>query len=446
MRKELAVVEKVFLYNMKKSTLIILLFLACNFSNAQKQFNEKTYDTEYEEGCVEVTVSAGKPVFIVVYITNSYPNDSLIAVRELNELKNNFKGSNFYFLGKKGKIKINNSNKEVLELDEVNETYEKIIYWSGKKTSDYVEYDHLIQSSEYFSEILNTNKTSAYVEDYNAKVYSFRKQLVWEPNDQSKELSNKYLKYALFQQFKILGDFSEFLNLDFKGVKKVTINTTFKGAKNPWQEVYFNEEGNPIKAIVSTDDSDGKKATVLFEYKNSLLAKITISYKSSDDEVYEESTDIYYSNGNIITADDSRFGFYRTNSGFLTYKSYYAYETQYEFLLDTYELISDKEIKYTESSQLNNYILKFNSKDKFLPVVYTLRPERADDDVDKNILVLSQVDALNYVVTSKKVADTKIKYLNKNLIIEVLLINPDDISRGKKTNQYKFDFKYEYYK
>ncbi|WP_296146438.1 hypothetical protein [uncultured Flavobacterium sp.] len=427
---------------MIKSNLLLILLFLCNLSTAQKQFVEKTYSTEYEEGCKEVSVNSGKPVFIVVYISNSIPNDSLIAVREFNELKKNFKGSNFYFLQTKGKIKFSNSNKEVLDFDEVNSSYEKIIYWNGKKESDFIEYDKIVQSSEYFSEVLNVSKTSSYIDDYNAKINDFRSQLVWEPNEKSKELSDKYLKNKLFEQLKAFEDFSDFLNLDFKGVKKLVVNSNLS-KKNPWQEIYFNKDGLPTKAIVTSDDSDGNKGTINYEYKDNLLSKITVSYKSQDGEVYEYSTDIYYSGQNLIASGDSRLIFYSTNSGFLTYKSYYMNEMNYEFLIDTYELIKGKELVYTESSKLNNAAMSFNSKENFLPVVYTLRPEAKND---KHVSVLTKKDDLNYAVTRENVAYIKIKYLNKNLVSEVLLIDPDDISRNKKMNQYKFDFKYEYYK
>src|SRR6187551_1182470 len=108
MRIELADVEKVFRFKMLKKIVIIAVFLFCNFSIAQNQYIEKTYSTEYDEGCIEVSINNGKPVFVVVYINNSTPNDSLIAVREFNELKKNFKEASFYFLRKKGKIKLNN--------------------------------------------------------------------------------------------------------------------------------------------------------------------------------------------------------------------------------------------------------------------------------------------------------------------------------------------------
>ena len=444
MQIELADVEKVFHYKMIKKIVLIAVLLFCNFSIAQKQFIEKTYNTEYDEGCLEVGINTGKPVFFMVYVNNSQPNDSLIAVREFNELKKNFKEANFYFLSKKGKIKLNNTSKENLNFDEINESYEKVIYWDGKKESELTEYKSIIKSSEYFSKILKVNKTSSYINDYNSQINSFNKQRVWEPDEHSEKLSNKYLKFFLFEQLKVIGDFSEFLNLDFKGVEKLTIKSNLEKIKNPWQEIYFNREGLPTKAIVSKDHSDETKITVNYEYKDNLLSKITVSYKNSGAEESKYYTNFYYSDKKLVVVNDSRIIVYALNSGFLTYKSYYMHETNFDFLIDTYNLNGSNELKYTESGGLNNNTMVFKNKESFLPVIYTIRPE--GDEYHKQVSVLKKINDLNYTVTSKDVAYIKIKYSNKNLISEVLLIDPDEISKNKKMNQYKFDFKYDYYK
>ena len=73
----------------KKVILFIVLFF-CNFVLSQKQITEKLYNTEYYNDCNEVSINIGKAVFIVVYINNGHPNDSLIAVREFKELKKNY--------------------------------------------------------------------------------------------------------------------------------------------------------------------------------------------------------------------------------------------------------------------------------------------------------------------------------------------------------------------
>ena len=86
-----------------KKALTIIVILFCNLNIAQNRFLEKKYNTEHDDNCLEITINPGKPIFVVVYINNSTPNDSLVAVREYNELQKNFKDSNVYFLTKKGK-------------------------------------------------------------------------------------------------------------------------------------------------------------------------------------------------------------------------------------------------------------------------------------------------------------------------------------------------------
>lgn len=444
MRKELAVVGKVFLYNMKKATLILFAFFLCNLINGQKQVVEKNYTSEYDELYKEVSINSGKPIFVVVYASNSYPNDSLIAVREFNELKKNFKNCNFYFLQSKGKINFNNSAKQKLLFDDPYDSPEKVVYWDGKKESQVVEYDYLIESSEFFSDYFEESKTSSYAIAYKNTIKEYKQQFVWKPNSNSRELSNKYIKSVLFEQLYLSKEFSQFLNLDFKGVKKLVIDSNLNDAKNPWQEIYFNTEGLPTKAIVSTDDSDGKKSTVLFEYKDNLLSKITVSYKTEDNETYEYFTDFYYSNDNLITADDLRIEFYTLTNGFLTYKSYYMNTRNLDFLIDTYQLTAKNRLEFKESSGLNNLIISFNAAENFFPVTNILRPEETGDS--KYVSVLTKTDDLNYAISLKNKVYRKIKYINKNLISEVLLIDPDDIGKTKNLKQYKFEFKYEYYK
>lgn len=423
---------------------MLIVVLISNLSIAQKQFIEKSYNTVYENDCKEITINTGKPVFVVIHISNFTPNDSLIALREYNELKKNFKECNFYFLQKKGKIKLNNSSKQILDLDEVNSSYEKIIYWKGKKDSDFLEYDKLVQSSEFFSEHLKKNKKSSYIDNYNAQIYDLRKQLVWEPNESSKTLSDKYILNSVFNQLRIFDNLAEFLNLDFKGVKKLVVNSSDKRIKNPWQEIFFNKQGLPTNSIITSDDSDGKKGTVIYEYKDDLLSKITVTFKDNDGEKYEYSSDFYYFDSKLIVVGNSGVMFYTLNLGFLTFKNYYPDETNFDFLIDTYNVTNTNELKYIQSSGLNNYTISFNSIDKKLPVVYTLRPEAKERN--RIVSVLNKIDNLNYTVTSKNIVYKKIKYFNKNLISEVLLADPDDISKNKKLNQTKFDFKYEYYK
>ena len=177
---------------MIKKVIVFIVLFFCNFVLSQKQITEKLYNTEYYNDCNEVSINIGKAVFIVVYINNGHPNDSLIAVREFKELKKNFKSANFYFLQKNGKIKINNQSKTVLNFDEVNENHQKIIFWDGKKESDVVEYENIVNGTEFFSEALNQNGTSSYIENYNKTKDSIFELMAWKPNENSNKLSDKF--------------------------------------------------------------------------------------------------------------------------------------------------------------------------------------------------------------------------------------------------------------
>lgn len=426
----------------KKVILFIVLFF-CNFVLSQKQITEKLYNTEYYNDCNEVSINIGKAIFIVVYINNGHPNDSLIAVREFKELKKNFKSANFYFLQKNGKIKINNQSKTVLNFDEVNENHQKIIFWDGKKESDVVEYENIVNGTEFFSEALNQNGTSSYIENYNKTKDSIFELMAWKPNENSKKLSDKYMKNKILEHFNVFDDFSEFLNFDVKGVKRLVVNSNMKGYKNPWIEMWFNENGLPTKSIVTSDDSDHKKGQIDFEYTDGLISKTTVKYQY-DDEEYEHSSEIYYSNNYLIVSEHERVVFYYLNSDFLNFKSYYFNSSNFDFLIDTYKLTNTNQIEYKEFGGMNNSIIKFNKKDDFYPVVYTIRPE--EDEHNKYVATLTKVSDLDYKVSSKNVAFLKINYLTKNLIKEVFIIDPDDISKDKKINQNKFDFNYEYFK
>ncbi len=443
MHKELAVVGKVFRCNMKK-ILILLFLLIVGFCSAQKnsQITQlKRYDKTYDEKYNDITVQIGKPVFIVVYISNDSFVDTSLADREVKELKKNFKTDNLYKFYQKGKLTFGNSKNNNYSLDELNETYSKIFYWNGKKDSDVIEYDKIIKSSEFFSQYIGNVLKSSYIINHQKKKDSIKNELIWNPNNNSKFLSNKYIKNFLFLQMKVLEHYDEFFDFDFKTVKKITINTDFKELKNPWQEIYFNKNGLPNYSIISSDDREHSKGKVTFEYKDNLISKITISFKSPKYGVYEDSKNIYYNNEKLIVADDLRVNFYNLKSNFLNYESYYEDNENYVYLIDSYRLENNNELSFIESGWLNNFKTKFNQLDNFFPLTNTLRP-----DSDNLISTISKIDDLNYSSKVNKVEVLKIKYLNKNLIKEIIFKKADDLKYNKKVDQHKFEFLYEYYK
>ena len=443
MRVELAVVVKVFHYNMK-NYLILLFLIIVEICSAQKNIQItqlKRYDKIYDEKYNDITVQIGKPVFIVVYITNNSIVDTTLVEREIKELKSNFKNTSTYRFYQKGKLIFNNSSKKNFSLDELNETYSKIFYWNGKKDSDVIEYDKIIKSSEYFSEYTGNVLKSSYIINHQKKKDSIKNELIWNPNNNSKILSNKYIKKFLFLQMKVLEHYDEFFDFDFKTVKKITINTDFKELKNPWQEIYFNKNGLPNYSIISSDDKEHSKGKVTFEYKDNLISKITISFKSAQYGVYEDIKNIYYNNEKLIVADDLRVNFYKLKSDFLNYESFYSDNENYTYLIDSYRLENNNVLSFIESGWLNNFKTKFNQLDNFFPLTNTLRPHS-----DNLISTISKIDDLNYSSKVNKVEVLKIKYLNKNLIKEIIFKKADDLKYDKKVDQHKFEFLYENYK
>ena len=439
MRVELVVVGKVFLCKNMKKLILLLLIISCNLGLSQEQITVKTYDTEYDKGCKEVTINAGKPVFVVIYIFNGIPNDSLVADREYKELKKNFKDCNFYYFGRIGKINVKNSANEIIELDDVNESYEKIIYWNGKKDSSVNRYDKITESSEYFSELLGQSKTSSYKDDFATKRDDLKAQLLWNPDLDSKKLSDKYIRTKLFGQL-TLSTADDFFNFNLKGVKKVTINASDKKFKNPFHEIFIDEQGFATKVIFTNDDGINK-GTIDFQYKDGLLSQVKVSYSNTEYGA-ENAINIYYNKGNLITDNEFLYVFYSLNSGFLEYKSYYADDRTFKYLTNELSFKEPNKIIFTEFNGLNNSITTFNNKDNFFPVVYNLRPEKNDESEITD--TITKIDDLNYVCSSKKLPFTKIKYLNKDLIAEFMFIRYD--SNDKEKERFKFDFNYEYYK
>ena len=266
--------------------------------------------------------------------------------------------------------------------------------------------------------------------------------MVWNPDNNSKNLSNKYIKNFIFQQMKVIEDHAEFLNFDFKGVQKLKINSNLKGVKNPWQEIYFDNNGYPEKAEITSDNSDATKGNIKFEYRDDLISKIIITFIGKDNsEPYVIVIDYYYFNGKLIE-NYNGIKFYYLNKDFLNFKSFYFYEENFEMLIDTFGFKEPNNFEYIQAGNLNNFSLKFNNKNNFFPITKTLRPNS-----DNFIKTLSKISNLIFVEKHGKIDILKINYLNSKLIKEVLFIDPDDVKKDKKINQYKkFDFIYEYYK
>ena len=425
-----------------KIYLILIFILQFFVTNAQKsnQVIESDRLEEYDTKLTDVQIKSGKPIFVVVYISSSNPNELLMAEREIKELKKNFKNAYVYFLNKAGKLKIDNLERKTFDFDESNQDYKSIIYWNGKKESQIVEYENLIKSSEFFSESLNLKQTSSYINEFQARKDSIKSQMIWNPDKNSKNLSDKYIKNFIFQQMKVIEDHAEFLNFDFKGVKKLKINSNLKGVGNPWQEIYFDNNGYPEKAEITSDNSDAAKGNIKFEYKDDLISKIIISFKGQDDnEPYVTAIDYYYFNGRLIE-NHNVIKFYYLNNDFLNFKSFYFYEENFEMLIDTFGFKEPNNLEYVQSGNLNNFKLTFNKKNDFFPITKILRPK--SDNLIKTLLKISN---LSFVEKSGKFDILKINYLNEKLIKEVLFIDPDDLKKDKKINK-KFDFIYEYYK
>lgn len=380
----------------------------------------------------------GTPIFIIVNVEHSNPNDSLLAIRELRELQKNFEylKADFLPLHRNAVLTFENRNNFELRLDDYNTQYKSVIFWDGKTDSDIYQVEPIFKSSEAYSEQLGMNKTSSYVDEFFKKkeeLSQFKNEAI---NQQSAAVSKKYISNLFLSEVYFLKNEEHFFQLDFKGVKKLTVNSNVKKFKNPFHEADFDTNGNPIKMILHSDDIDGKKMNLSFTYLSESLKKIVSTY-ADDHSDYRNEQKFLYQSGNLyeVFYDDSSFTkHYLNENGFLLNHSYYFDESRY-FIIEDELTQKGKTLSYRDYGNLNNREYTLNSLTDYFPVKVNVRNEFFYEikRISKNEFQIKSDDS-----------STRIYLDEKGKISKVILENIE-LDGESKPKDLIFEYVYEYY-
>lgn len=379
----------------------------------------------------------GTPVFVVVNVQHSIPNDSLLAIRELRELQKNFEylGADFLTVHKNAVLNFENRDNYEIRLDEYNSQYQSVIFWNGKSDSDVYLFESIIQSSEAYSPQLNVDKTSSYVDEFLRKkeeLLKFKNETI---NQNSVAASQKYISNLFLGEVYYLKNDEHFFPADFKGVKKLTVKSNYTGFTNPVNEAEFDQNGNPTKLILQSDDSDRKKINIQFSYLNGALKKIISTYSDEDGENIHKR-EFYYQDATMYKSmDDNAFSKYFINeNGFLLSHSYYFYE--YKFLNIEDELtFKGKTLSYKDYGNLNNREYTLNSPTDFFPVKVNLRNEYFYEikRITKNEFLIDSDDSKTRI------------FLNEKGKISKIIMENLELEGESKRRDLIFEYFYEYY-
>lgn len=376
----------------------------------------------------------GKPVFVVVNVQHSRPNDSLLAVREMKELQKNFKHlkADFFIVHDNSVLKFENHDQYEIRFDDYNSQYQSVIFWDGKTDSDIFQMQGMVKSSEGYSEILGVNKTSSYIEEFNrkkAELSKFKNEIV---NQKSAAVSQKYISHLFLSEVYYLKNEENFFPVNFKGVKKLTVKSNYKQFKNPVNEAEFDTNGNPTKLILQSDDSDGKKIKIQFSYLSGALKKMVSSFSDEDGD-YKNEEEFYYQDGNLYEtfSDNGSFSkHYIDENGFLLSHSYFYDEYRY-FIMEDDLSFNGKTLSYRDYGNLNDRDYTINSLENFFPVKVKIRGDNYDDIV--------KISSNEY-----KNSEARILIDNSGRIIKVIMENLE-MEDEPKPMDLIFEYFYEYY-
>lgn len=383
---------------------------------------------------IEYNFKKGTPLFVVINIQHSNPNDSLLAVRELRELQKNFQhlGADFLALHKNAVLKFENNAQEEVRLDNYNEQYQSVIYWDGNPNSTIFQFEGIIQSSEAYSPQLNVNKTSSYIQEFFRKKEELSKFKNETVNQKSAVVSQKYISHMFLAEVYYLKNEENFFTADFKGVKKLTVKSNYKKFKNPVNQAEFEPNGNPTKLILQSDDSDGKKINIQFSYLSGALKKLVSSFSDEDGD-YRNEEEFYYQDGNMYEtfSDDGSFSkHYIDENGFLLSHSYFFDDYRY-FTMEDELNFKGKTLSYRDYGNLNNRDYTINSLENFFPIKVNIRGDNYPDIV--------KISPNEY-----KTSDTRIFTDNNGRIVKVIMENLE-MDDEPKPMDLIFEYFYEYF-
>lgn len=379
----------------------------------------------------------GTPIFVVVNVQHSIPNDSLLAIRELRELQKNFEylGADFLTVHQNAVLKFENRDNYEVRLDDYNTQYQSVIFWDGKTNSDVYQLESIIKSSEAYSPQLGVEKTSSYVDDFFRKKEELSKYKNETINQKSAAVSKKYISNLFLAEVYYLKNEEHFFPTDFKGVKKLTVKSNYKKFKNPVNEADFDPNGNPSQLILQSDDSDGKKIKIQFSYLSNAVKKIVSTYADEEGESINEG-EFYYQDGNMfeVHSEESFTKRYLNENGFLLNHGYYFDEYRY-FILEDHLTFKGKTLSYRDYGNLNNREYTLNSLQNFFPVKIAVRNE--------HFYEIQKKSANEFLMTSDE-SNIKVFLNDKGLISKVIMENLEMDGESKPMDLI-FEYFYEYY-
>jgi hypothetical protein len=285
--------------------------------------------------------------------------------------------------------------------------------------------------------VFGQKNTSNFYKEYNKTKDSIKKQMVWKPDSNSHKLSETYTKKRLFEFLPGLNYLYHFLPFNTKNIKTLKITGRKSKTEKLTLNINFNKKGQMINCeSISTNDSSINKSIHSFEYKDNLMCRFSIQSSYNEEINKKAFSNCFYSKGNLIAENLDTVEFYRLENDFLEYKGFFSDELNHKFIKQSIKNIDNKII-----DDSNNYKITFNEKKDFFPIKLSTNKGKKEITI-----TYSNPSNLNYEAVLDDVKILKIEYLNENVINHILIDDPNDITKHKKVNQYKFDFNYEYYK
>lgn len=419
---------------MKKiATLLFTIYVSASF--AQKKFDDNNnvvfYETINKKEQTDkltnkgYTYKVGRPVFIVLNIQASIPNDDFLAKREQEELKNNF-NIHVDCITQTTEIKFLNRFKTVLKYS-YEDSPQKVIYWSGKFEEKPIIYEHILQSSAYFSDILNLDVRSSYIEEFNQKLASFTTDFIDTPTENSLPVSNRFVQNVITQILYHLQEESIFFNLNFKNVKRVTYKTNFDIDNDRLKEILFDEKGRPTKVVFDDLNDKNYRYESVFEYERDLIRNIV--GKSTND--YHTESPVFYQDDTLYLYDSYSIKTYKLNKNLFLISDDYFYDQEKYYFTVNQTFLNNTTYSFIENDHMNDRVYNFNSEKQFFPIKVKIR-----DDINGEI---KRINDKLYIETGYE-ADTHYHFDGNNRIIRIVY-KPKDASHKDRI----IDYLYEYY-
>ncbi|GGE98022.1 hypothetical protein GCM10010984_14490 [Chishuiella changwenlii] len=369
---------------------------------------------------------AGEPVFIVINVESSVPNEDFLAQREQEELKSNF-GIKTDFINYTADIKFYNRFKTVLKFS-YEDSPKQVIYWSGKMDDKPIVYDGLLKSSEYFSPYLKQNKYSSYIESFNKRKDILITDFVDNPTDKSIQISNRLVNKMLLQSLYNMKEESNFFEINFKNIKRVTYTSNFDIDNDKLKEVTFDKDGKPLRIVFEDLKDKNYYYQSSLVYEDNILRKI-VSESTND---YHTEVPVFYQDDKLFTYDQYSIKQYRLGeNNFLLSEDYYYDDEKFYFLVNQVK-VNNNVLRFIENDHMNDRTYSFKSLKDYFPIKIKIR-----EDIDEEI---KRVNDKLYKETSSSY-EIEYHFTNNNLIDKIVYIEKANPKQKRIIN-----YIYEYYK